>query len=705
VCLFARPVAQHFTTSYLGLGVDQPFFTWCLVWWPYALVHHLNPFVTKLIFAPAGLNLTWTTPIPLISLLAWPLTATLGPLAAYNLLCVFCPALAAWSAFLLCRYLTGAFWPSLLGGYVFGFSAYVLGHVLGGHPDCFSIFLLAPMVHVVLLRLDGRITRRAFELVFLALLVGQFLIADEFLATATVFGAAALAAGWAFGESKLRRRIEGLAGPISLAYLCAAVLMSPWLYYVFLDFRRSPVRASQEHCIDLLNLLLPTRTAGLSYASSFFADLSPRFPSNIAEQSGYVGLPLLIIAGWFALTRWRTLAGRILTMMLALSSVMALGPRLHIGGVATFELPWQMIDHVPLLNEAVPARVFVYATLVLTIVAAMWLSDARLHRRTRLVVAAVLLLSLLPNPWYRWAPLGDQSVVPRFFSSGLYRHYLVRGEIIAVPPSDWGADSEAMLWQAQTGMYFRLATGYLPFAPVSTFAWPIVSALMEQIALPDAAVQWTAFAASRRASVVMVPVGQRPPALDRMLEELGVMPLKVGGVLLYRMRPDELAKYNNASAAQMEGLENEHRFGQLALAAHAYLVNGADPALLAPNVAMKSGLPDLEWQPWGTGEPSLVLYAQDAGHIAVGVTGTYQGLVPLIERYGPFAQKLYFPFGHRLRGTVTVPMSRWPRRLCLVMVFEREGLRQVAALAMEGRRLEDGARQVRDTGRVVRGDF
>ena len=37
------------------------------------------------------------------------------------------PALAAWTAFLLCRYLTRPLWPSLVGGYLFGFSSYVLG--------------------------------------------------------------------------------------------------------------------------------------------------------------------------------------------------------------------------------------------------------------------------------------------------------------------------------------------------------------------------------------------------------------------------------------------------------------------------------------------------------------------------------------------------------------------------------------------------
>jgi hypothetical protein len=89
------PSAPQFASSYLGWGADQCFFIWCLVWWPYAFAHHLNPFVAKLVFAPSGLNLTWTTPVPLISWLALLLTSTLGPVAAYNLLCVICPALRA----------------------------------------------------------------------------------------------------------------------------------------------------------------------------------------------------------------------------------------------------------------------------------------------------------------------------------------------------------------------------------------------------------------------------------------------------------------------------------------------------------------------------------------------------------------------------------------------------------------------------------
>ena len=210
--LFGRAAAPHFTTIYLGRGIDQAFFIWCLVWWPYAIAHHLNPFVTKLIFAPAGFNLTWSTSIPLLSLLALPLTATVGPIATFNLLCVACPALAAWTAFLLCHSLTQRFGPSLLGGYIFGFSSYMLAQMFGGHLNLLAAFLLPLAVYLVLARLQGRIERRAFTLGLLALATAQFLITTEVLATMTIFGALALAAAWMMGESESAPAYRGVGG-------------------------------------------------------------------------------------------------------------------------------------------------------------------------------------------------------------------------------------------------------------------------------------------------------------------------------------------------------------------------------------------------------------------------------------------------------------------------------------------------------------
>ena len=51
----------------------------------------------------AGVNLTWTASAPGIALAFSPLTVLVGPSASYNVAALFLPALAAWTAFLLCR--------------------------------------------------------------------------------------------------------------------------------------------------------------------------------------------------------------------------------------------------------------------------------------------------------------------------------------------------------------------------------------------------------------------------------------------------------------------------------------------------------------------------------------------------------------------------------------------------------------------------
>ena len=54
--------------------MDPNFYVWCLRWWPYAVVHGLNPLYTHQIAAPAGHSLAWVTTVPPLALLAAPLT-------------------------------------------------------------------------------------------------------------------------------------------------------------------------------------------------------------------------------------------------------------------------------------------------------------------------------------------------------------------------------------------------------------------------------------------------------------------------------------------------------------------------------------------------------------------------------------------------------------------------------------------------------
>ena len=114
---------------------------WSLVHWKLVATEGVHPFLTHDIYAPEGFNLAWATVIPGPALLMVPLTATVGPVVAYNVLALAAPALAAFTAFLLCREVTRNGLAALAGGYLFGFSSYMLGQTLN-HVNLALVFLL-----------------------------------------------------------------------------------------------------------------------------------------------------------------------------------------------------------------------------------------------------------------------------------------------------------------------------------------------------------------------------------------------------------------------------------------------------------------------------------------------------------------------------------------------------------------------------------
>ena len=81
-----------------------------------------------------------------------PLQVTVGEPATYNVIRILLALpLAAFSAFLLCRRVTGSFWPSVLGGYLFGFCPYMLSEVLG-HLDLLVFRLPESLIALVTLK-------------------------------------------------------------------------------------------------------------------------------------------------------------------------------------------------------------------------------------------------------------------------------------------------------------------------------------------------------------------------------------------------------------------------------------------------------------------------------------------------------------------------------------------------------------------------
>jgi hypothetical protein len=154
---FGRALVGHLGSRYIVEGMDPAFHVWAQVWRWRAITHRLTPFFADVIWVPGGYNLGWSNTAPLACWVLMPISAAFGPVTAYNVICLTAPALAATTAFLLCRCVTGTFWPALLGGYIFGFSSYMLGHEKFGHVAMVSIWLVPLAVHLFALGMAGKL--------------------------------------------------------------------------------------------------------------------------------------------------------------------------------------------------------------------------------------------------------------------------------------------------------------------------------------------------------------------------------------------------------------------------------------------------------------------------------------------------------------------------------------------------------------------
>ncbi|MDX6668445.1 MAG: hypothetical protein QOK04_1825 [Solirubrobacteraceae bacterium] len=503
---------------------DPSLFMWMLAWWPHALGHGLHPLITRLLFAPDGFNLTWTTSIPGPSLAVAPITVLAGPAVAYNVLALLAPALNGFTAFLLCRHVTGRVLPSIAGGYVFGFSSYVLGALEGGHVHLSLVALLPLCVLLVLRHLDGSLGSRRFVALLAAVLAAQFLISTEVLLTLTMIGGLALAV--ALIRPEQRGRILRTGRLIALAYAGMAVVVSPLIYYMLFKAGTQPHVSPQVYSSDLANFVIPTALTRVG--GGHFHSISRDFSGNLSEQGAYVGLPLLVIVGMFAATRRKHAGDWVLVACFAASGVLALGPLLHVGGTWTgANMPWEPLTHLPLVRHAIPDRMVAYAFLAAALIVALWL--ARRPSLGRWLLAALAIVALVPNRDLR--QYHESYSPPRFITQGAYKQWLHPRDRVLVLPFRGG---RPMRWQAQAEMRFALVGGYAQHLPRSYRRWPIVAALESNAPGRGAEAELAPFLAAKRVTAIVVDERRRG-RWPRILERLRLSPTHVSGVLLYRL--------------------------------------------------------------------------------------------------------------------------------------------------------------------------
>ncbi len=247
------------------------------------------------------MNLASNTTVPLLGLLAAPVTSTLGPIAALNLLLRLSLALSAFSLYLVLGRFDLPRWARAFGGLLYGFGPYLIGQASGDAHLDLAFGALPPLLF--LLVYEAATGSAGPSPIRRGLLIGgvvaaQFLIDPEVLAQCLLLAGVALF----FGALRHRRAVAARAGELARTAFAAIAFGGLIIAYPLFELLFGPghlrgpvqsVSALQFFSEDLLEPFLPT--AREAVAPTAVASLTHFATRNVSELGGYLGIPLAVL--------------------------------------------------------------------------------------------------------------------------------------------------------------------------------------------------------------------------------------------------------------------------------------------------------------------------------------------------------------------------------------------------------------------------
>ena len=447
---------------------------WFLAQTPWAVLHGNNPFVNNWLNAPVGVNLMDNTFMPLLGLLFSPVTVLFGPIATFNVALTAAIFSSATAFFFMARRFVG-WWPAaFVGGLLYGFSPFTAA-VGNGHV--FLLFQAVPPL--IILFLDRFLRAPSVSPWWTGVAIGacyvvQFYVATEVFASLVIM--TLLATGVAGGYAVARHvpvdlpRL-GRMSACALAVIVLGIGYGAWTALEGPHHVNGPVQSTQavtDRSTDPIGLVAPTSNQRFALRG---AQLGDYFVAGPIENGTYVGAPLILVL----VIGIRLLRRRPLVLycgaMAGIALVLSMGTDLHVDGYLTgVPLPYTLLAHLPLLNGAIPSRLFSYFWLFAALMLALIVDALYSHldvpgRRFRLGAFATctflvvcVLVPLVPA----WPYPAAAVQLPAWFTSGA--RSLPVGSTVVVYPYSTPSTSSAMVWQAMADMRFRMPGGYAVFA-------------------------------------------------------------------------------------------------------------------------------------------------------------------------------------------------------------------------------------------------
>ena len=480
--LFVQAWAHPFTSS-VGYRGDAELFMWFFSWDRFALAHGLNPVFTTYIDYPAGVNLMANTSMPLVGTLLSPITSIFGPVLTYNTVETLGLALSASSAYLLIRRHVASHLAAGLGGLLYGFSPWILGESLG-HSHVTMAFL-PPIIFIVLEEAVIRQSRRPLPIGVLlgVLAAAQALIAEEVLAMTAIVAllAIGLLAGTHPGQVRVRR--DYALQVFGIATLTLILLAGPAVVFQFLGPQAIHDRAHGPNfwVSDLLSFVVPTRLQWLTLPP--LLTLRDRLTGTLFESSNYFGIPLIALLVFTSWRWWSDTRVRVVALVGLLVAMLSLGVTIHAAGQYTlipvavlalafplfrrvlpgrlllyeFLIAWVAMAQVPLLTNMLPVRLTLFVFLMAGVLLAVFVDHAIRGQAfsSRLMVGALAVLALaplFPRLPYPATPVD----IPAFFTDA----GIPDASVAVIFPFVDSTHKAPLLWQAQSGMRFKMPEGY-----------------------------------------------------------------------------------------------------------------------------------------------------------------------------------------------------------------------------------------------------
>ena len=383
--MLSRPVARHLAliVIYLAAGIaatwpnasyltghqlpavrDISGYVWYLWWTAHQIVHLGNPWFTDHMAAPVGIQLGFTTTMPLAGLIMTPVTLIFGPSAAFSVLTIVLPGLLCYVMYRAAR-LWLAEPGAIAAGAFFGLSS-MMSWQIWFHLNIALGTLFLPMTLEAAVRL-----RRSPGLrqgVILGVVLGASVLVNQESAVMAVLLAAAVLLPWLIRHPRAARlRALGAGAAV------AVVIASPQLIAMVQQAAAGGAsigahvlaHTGKSYGVGLFDLVAPSQRVA-NFGLHHLAAAAATADGRIGEGMPMFGVVLSVLALFGLAVSWRRRSAWLFAALWLACAWLALGATLYIG--RTPHVPWLARWHGERVSLIMPYTWFMHIP---------WLSDLR----------------------------------------------------------------------------------------------------------------------------------------------------------------------------------------------------------------------------------------------------------------------------------------------------------------------------------------